>query len=128
MYLFDIGILGAMLNLSPKAIISYNYGSYKGYFAENIVLQELQAAIGKTIYSWMRNTSEIEFIIEDEENIYPIEVKAGVNKKAKSLQVYKEFYLPIKRFLLSGCNLSLSNSHYPLYLAFRLSTFFFNYY
>src|SRR3990167_2185726 len=43
LYLFDVGILGALLDLPPKAILAYDYGTYKGYFAENFVAQEFIA-------------------------------------------------------------------------------------
>lgn len=118
LYLFDVGILGAMLNLSPKTIINYDYGSYKGYFAENIVLNELSSHMQQTIYCWSRNTSEIEFLLESEEQIIPIEVKAGINTKAKSLKVYKELYQPKQFFLFSGNKMTNNDkSRLPLYLA-----------
>ena len=123
LYVFDVGLLGALSDLSPKSIMEYEYGSYKGYFAENLVLQEIKAATGKTTYSWMKNTSEVEFIIDSGQNIYPVEVKAGINTKAKSLKVYKELYSPKKTFLLSGCNLNLRNGLYPLYFASKLMSF-----
>jgi hypothetical protein len=39
--LFDVGILGAMCDLAPETILAHDYGSYKGYFAENYVAQTL---------------------------------------------------------------------------------------
>ena len=102
LYLFDVGILGAILNLSPKVIYDYSYGNYKGYFAENLILQELTAAWNKVFYSWAKNTSEVEFLIDIDDKIIPIEVKAGINTKAKSLRVYKQLYSPEITLLLSG--------------------------
>lgn len=86
----------------PKAVFSYNYGSYKGYFAENIVLTELISHWNKPVYSWNQNTSEIEFLMDYEDDIIPIEVKARINTKAKSLKIYKERYSPKTSILLSG--------------------------
>lgn len=40
LFIFDVGILGALNNLEPKSILDYDYGTYKGYFAENFVAQE----------------------------------------------------------------------------------------
>lgn len=120
LYMFDVGILGCMLNLAPKTIFAYDYGSYKGYFAENIVLTELIAHWNKTIYSWSRNSSEIEFLMENEGAIIPIEVKAGINTKAKSLKVYIERYSPKTTLLLSGramLPVNVNMIQVPLYLA-----------
>lgn len=120
LYMFDVGILGCMLNLSPKSVFSYDYGSYKGYFAENIVLTELISHWNKPVYSWSQNTSEIEFLIDCEDNIIPIEVKAGINTKAKSLKIYKERYSPKTSILLSGRPMlpsTNSTMQLPLYAA-----------
>jgi predicted AAA+ superfamily ATPase len=120
LYIFDVGILGSMLDLSPKTIFSYDYGPYKGYFAENLVLTELTAKWSKTIYSWCRNTAEIEFLMDYEGNIIPIEVKAGISAKAKSLKVYKERYSPTLAILLSGRPMLPAKSNtvqLPLYMA-----------
>lgn len=93
--MFDTGILGAMVKLSPQAIINNNYGSYKGYFIENFILCELIAYGHDTIVNWQGRTSEVEFILETNKGkIIPIEVKAGTNTKAKSLAAYIEKYAP----------------------------------
>ena len=54
LFLFDIGILGSLANLDAQSIMGYDYGSYKGYFAENYVLQELRA-LGERVFSWKEN-------------------------------------------------------------------------
>ena len=102
LYLFDAGILGAMLDLEPKEIFSYDYGSYKGYFAENLVLKELMCRWNKQVYSWSSNTSEIEFLMDYNGAITPVEVKAGINTKAKSLRVFRECDEKSIALLLSG--------------------------
>ena len=124
LYLFDIGLLGAMVGLAPSVIHSYDYGSYKGYFAENYVLQELVAAHGVTLYSWNKNTSEIEFLWQREGEILPIEVKAGINTKAKSLGVYSARYNPPRTVLFSGrpmgSGLQDTKLSLPMYMASQL--------
>jgi len=120
LYIFDVGILGCMLELLPKTIFSYDYGSYKGYFAENVVLMEMMSRWNKAVYSWSRNTSEIEFLMDYDGAITPIEVKAGINTKAKSLKVFRERYLPEQAVLLSGrAMLPMKNgmTQLPLYMA-----------
>ncbi len=50
-YLFDVGILGAMLKLNQQEIANQDYGLTKGYFAENYVAQELTTAGSEKLYS-----------------------------------------------------------------------------
>jgi hypothetical protein len=44
LFCFDVGLLGSISQLPPKAILDYDYGRYKGYFAENFVAQEFRCA------------------------------------------------------------------------------------
>ncbi len=120
LFLFDTGLLGAMNNLSPESIMRYDYGSYKGYFAENFILQELYSYEHTNIVTWTGRTSEIEFITEVNNDIIPIEVKAGTNTKAKSLQAFIKKYQPQFSVKFSGNR--YGNDHqgnidnYPLYM------------
>ncbi|MBI5274613.1 MAG: ATP-binding protein [Chlamydiales bacterium] len=118
---FDVGILGSMSDLSPKLILDYDYGSYKGYFAENFIAQELLASGRDHLFSWQENQAEIEFLVEIDGKAIPIEVKSGSSTKAKSLKVFSEKYTPPYQVIFSGK--PLNNTHgmgihyYPLYLA-----------
>ena len=94
LHLFDIGILGTMLELSPGTVIRNDYGTAKGYFMESFVMGELKKSINTGIYSWTERNSEIEFIINQFEKIIPIEVKSGKRTKAKSLAQYLIKYNP----------------------------------
>ena len=66
LYMFDVGMLGAVSGLSPKTILDYDYGTYKGYFAENFVAQEFVNKGMRALYSWHENRSELEFLVESE--------------------------------------------------------------
>ena len=55
LYLFDVGILGAMLGLDPAALYLYDIGQIKGFLAENMVLGELVAAGQSEIFTWRGN-------------------------------------------------------------------------
>jgi predicted AAA+ superfamily ATPase len=127
LYLFDVGLLGAMVGLAPASIHGYDYDGYKGYFAENFVLEELVAAREGPLHSWSRNTSEVEFLVERDGRVFPVEVKAGINTKAKSLRVYFERYAPPRSVLFSGRPMGLEASRtrlrLPLYLASQLDRF-----
>jgi len=94
LFFFDVGVLGAAVGLEPNKIMLYDYGTYKGYFAENFILQELSSYNCAGLVSWMGRTSEVEFLMQNKEEIIPVEVKAGTNTKAKSLQAYIAKYQP----------------------------------
>lgn len=119
--MFDVGILGAMSNLAPTTIMDYNYGTYKGYFAENFVAQEFLAAGVQQLFSWQGRLSEIEFLREIDNHILPIEVKSGMVTQAKSLKAYAQKYHPAYTTIMSAKNLYIDNvrnvQYYPLYLA-----------
>jgi len=121
LFMFDVGMLGALSSLSPNAILGYEYGSYKGYFAENFVLQEFLANEKGPLYAWQESSAQVEFLIEKAGRVIPIEIKAGNVTKAKSLRVFAEKYKPPFRVKISGKPMSVSNDglvrNYPLYLA-----------
>lgn len=120
-FMFDVGILGAMSKLPFQAILDYDFGTYKGYFAENFVAQALQYSHADTLYSWQKNRAEVEFVLMEENAIVPIEVKSGWITRAKSLNKFVETYHPPYRTIMSGyplrCDLHNQIHHYPLYLA-----------
>jgi len=121
LYLFDVGLLGALSNLSPKTILDYEYGSYKGYFAENFIAQEFLASNIKNLYCWKENTSEVEFVREVDGNILPIEVKSGWVTQSKSLKSFADKYNPLYRIIFSAKNLYTDKEKrifkLPLYMA-----------
>lgn len=121
---FDIGLLGCMLDLSPETVLQQDYGITKGYFAENYVAQEFVAAGHKRLYSWAERNSEIEFLRVIDGKIVPIEVKAGIRVQAKSLKQYILKYTPETAIKISGNPLTINNSqvarNIPLYLAGRI--------
>lgn len=123
LYVFDVGILGALSNIAPKTILDYQYGTYKGYFAENFVAQEFIAAQCKELYSWQDGRSEVEFVRNIHGDILPIEVKSGNVTHAKSLQKFIEKYASNYRTILSGRPFKIDGRNgvhsYPLYLASR---------
>jgi hypothetical protein len=124
LYIFDVGMLGAISNLPPKTIIGYDYGSYKGYYAENFVAQEFLCSGTSEIYSWKEKTAEVEFLREIEGDVLPIEIKSGWVTRAKSLRVFADKYDPEYRTVMSANNLHIDRDNkihrYPLYLASRL--------
>ena len=122
-YFFDVGLLGAVSGVGPDAIMQYDYGNYKGYVAENFIAQELRCAGVRDLYCWEGRTSEVEFLVEKEAQIVPVEVKSGHATQSKSLKVYEERYQPQTSFVLCAKNGETRNSrHYiPIYLAGKLA-------
>lgn len=123
LFAFDVGILGALSGLAPGTILEYQYGTYKGYFAENFVLQEFVSSHCKDLYSWQEDRSEVEFVRNIGGDILPIEVKSGNVTHAKSLQKYVEKFKPKYRTIMSGRPYKIDTRNeihcYPLYLASR---------
>ena len=121
--LFDIGILGCMSDLSPKVILDYDYGSYKGYFAENFVAEELLGAGLDQLFSWQENKAELEFLSEVDGKAIPVEVKSGSVTKAKSLALFAAKYRPPFQVLFSARPFEIDPKrgihYYPLYLTGR---------
>lgn len=119
LYSFDVGILNAMNDIPAKSILDYDFGSYKGYIAENFVAQMLNKNSHK-LFCWQQDRAEIEFITLLSDSITPIEVKAGHVTKAKSLEKFLTLYSPPNSIILSGNPLNIepqNTQKLPLYLS-----------
>ena len=126
LYLFDIGILGAMLELPPATIILGDYAITKGFFIENFVMTEMKSISANELYSWSERNSEIEIIYESDGKIFPIEVKSGLRTKTKSLTQFIKKYNPSTAIVLSEKKISYINDEkklIPLYYASHIKSF-----
>jgi uncharacterized protein len=119
LYLFDVGMLGAISDIPPAVIMQYGFGNYQGYVAENFVAQELTAAGAGGLYCWMGKTSEVEFVATVGSGIVPMEVKSGKVTHSKSLSVFEERFHPEHSYIFSARNTSRSSSRVrlPIYSA-----------
>ena len=98
-FLIDVGLLGAQSNLSAKTIIDGNllFTEFKGAQTENFIAQELIACKQQKLYYWASpGSAKIDFLIETDHEICPLEVKAVNSQKKKSLIVYGNKYSPSK--------------------------------
>lgn len=122
-YLVDVGLLNRLSLLSPTAFGEGNrlFTEFKGALTENYILQSLIPQFEVSPRYWSDNTYEVDFIIQNENDIFPIEVKAEKNTKSKSLFKFKEKYSEnIKlRVRFSFDNLTLDNDllNIPLFMA-----------
>jgi len=98
MFLVDIGLLTAMGDVDAKTLLegSTIFTEFKGSLTEQYVYQQLNNTNEYVIYYWSaeRSTSEIDFLVQYNGLIVPIEVKAEENLQAKSLKVYLEKFSP----------------------------------
>jgi hypothetical protein len=93
LFFIDIGLLNAVANLDQKILLEKNaiLSEFKGALSEQYVCQEL--TIHHQLFYWSSsNTAEIDFIIQNKNEVVPIEVKAVENLKSKSLKVFVEKY------------------------------------
>lgn len=97
LYLHDVGLLGAMAGLSSQTLLDGNalFTNFRGSLTEQYVLQEL-IATNLTPYYWTSDSgnAEVEFVVQGETAVFPIEAKAGINTKAKSLKTFRELFAP----------------------------------
>ncbi len=100
LYLLDVGLLGALSEMNPaQMLISNNVMTEsKGALTENYVLNQLQAASGLYIYYYCREDSrlEVDFMVQHQDKIIPVEVKAEENLRSKSLRTFMDAHSELK--------------------------------
>ena len=125
LYLVDVGLLRRLAQLSPSAFGEGNrlFTEFKGALSENYVLQALsnQFEVTPRYWSQLNPPAEVDFILQRDNDIIPIEVKAETNVEAKSLKKYKEKYQnKVKlrvRFSLQNLGMDGDMLNIPLFLA-----------
>jgi len=105
LFLHDVGLLGSMAGLNVRTIIEGDeiFTEFKGALTEQYVMQQLRLNSERYIGYWTndRSTSEVDFVIQEEGEVIPIEVKSGENLKTKSFRLFCEKYKPLKAFRTS---------------------------
>ncbi len=121
LFVVDIGLLGAMSRLNAKIILEGNklFEEFKGALTEQYVLEQLIVNPDNDIFYWSAENaaSELDFLIQTEEYIIPLEVKAEENLRSKSLKVFTQ-----KHGLKKAVRVSMSGfreqdwlTNFPLY-------------
>lgn len=121
-YVSDMGLLLAKKDLAAKDILymTDELNDFKGGMVENYVNVQLTMNGYRTYYWESARGAEIDFIIQRDGNLIPIEVKSADNTKAKSLKVYMTMYQPAYAIKLSAKNFGFEDGKktVPLYAAF----------
>ena len=120
-YALDIGLLGAMSNSPPELLVKGErlFNEYEGAFVENYVAQQLVSHLNQTLYYWRSKggKAELDYLCELAGRIYPLEVKAGLNPKSKSLKSYDQQFSPAQLVRSTLLNLKKDGKtcNLPLY-------------
>lgn len=98
LFAVDVGLLSCMTGLRQTALLDGNalFTQFKGSLTEQYVCQQLKTLedLGIYYYTNDRNSCEVDFVVDTGEQVIPVEVKAEVNLKAKSLKTYREKFSP----------------------------------
>ena len=123
-YLSDIGLLRKLAEVPVAALVTKDdvigYREFKGAFAENYVLQSLTTQSTVNLRYWTSNNSaEVDFLLQYDTYILPVEVKSGKSTSSRSLTLYNADKHPILRIRYSDKDLKLDDNllNIPLYMA-----------
>ena len=98
LFMLDVGLLSALTGLDITTLLKGNdvFTEFKGALTEQFVIQQLKPLKNLPLYYWTndRGNAEIDFVAQSGAKIIPIEAKASINLRAKSLKVYRENFKP----------------------------------
>lgn len=122
-YLHDCGLLAAMLDIPSEIIIKPTeiFTHYFGAFIENFAAQQLVAHGHKDLFYWTsKSDAEVDFVLQIQDEVFPLEVKSGTSKNLKSLRSYSEKYHPRLLYRTSPRNFIQAGDfvNLPLYACF----------
>jgi len=121
-YVSDVGLLCAKKEIVAEDVLylSHELDDFKGGMVENYVCCQLTASEYKSYYWMSERGAEVDFIIQRDGKIIPIEVKSAENTKAKSLNIYIGTHKPEYAIKLSTKNFGFEDGKktVPLYAAF----------
>lgn len=122
LYMNDIGLLRNLSNITYKELILSENIIYKGIMAENYVATQLMANGIENLYYYKndRSTMEIDFLLQTNDGIIPVEVKSAENTQSKSLKSYVNKFNPKYSIKISTKNFGFVNNikFVPLYAVF----------
>lgn len=122
LYMIDVGLLRRFSLLSPSVIAEGNrlFTEFKGALSENFILQSLLSQFeGMPAYWTSGNSAEVDYLVQYENRIIPIEVKSGENVRGRSLTEYqKKYQVPLRiRFSLKNLEYRDGLLNIPMFMA-----------
>ena len=121
-YVSDLGLLCAKKDLAANDVLymTEDINDFKGGMTENYVNLQLTINGYRTYYWESERGAEVDFVIQREEKLIPVEVKSADNTKSKSLKIYMDAYKPDYAIKLSAKNFAFEDNkkNVPLYAAF----------
>ncbi len=124
LYMGDTGLLSEMADMTPYDLYSAGAKLFNGMMTENYIAQTL-ISLGMNLYYWRSgNSAEVDFLINIEGQIIPVEVKSSTNTKSKALKTYVDLNKPAYVIKISGKNFGHSGlvKSVPLYAAYLLGS------
>lgn len=122
LYMSDTGLLTMKSGISQHVILSAGSieNTFVGYISENYVAQALACKRYGLFYWTNEGTAEIDFLLQKDAEIIPIEVKTGTRVRTKSLNIFTEKYKPAYSIRISSKNFGFGNNikSVPLYAVF----------
>lgn len=124
-YMSDVGLLRKHSHLAASTFAEYNrlFTEFKGALTENFVLQSLSRQLETEPRYWADAPYEVDFVVQLDNDIIPVECKAGTNVKSTSLKKYSQQYTEqtplMVRFSLMNLSLDGNLLNIPLFLADR---------
>lgn len=120
LYYSDMGIMSARIGMSLEAMTSKESEHFRGILTENYVSIALKSK-GYDLHYWESDSiAEVDFLIQRDNHVIPVECKAGEHVKAKSLMVYMKKYDPAYAIRISARNFGFVKGikSVPLYSVF----------
>ncbi len=122
LYMSDVGLLTMKSGISQQTILSSSEinNNFIGAIAENYVAQCFASKNYDLFYWTSKNTAELDFVLQLDDDIIPVEVKSGIKTKSRSLGIFIEKYKPSYSIRISSKNFGFENNikSVPLYAVF----------
>lgn len=122
LYFSDVGLLMAMTRVPYLTVVKEDeHNLFKGAITESYVAEQFKAK-GYDLFYWKDNASEVDFLLQKESEIIPIEVKASTNTRSRSLKEYIRQYHPKYSIRISKKNFGMSEGikSVPLYAVYLI--------
>jgi predicted AAA+ superfamily ATPase len=127
LFMLDVGLLAAHAGIPLQSLLQGNefFEEFKGALTEQYASQELCLQDELTVSYWSSESSqaEVDFLLQDDSAVFPLEIKASENLQAKSLKSYRDKYSPLRSFRssLSSYREESWLTNIPLYALSRLT-------